>query len=608
MTHLPPNGGQPPNPGGQPPHFDPNQPPPTQPQSTEPGPHMQQPMQQPMQPPMGAPMGGQPPMGPPPTNMGYGYPPPPPKKGNGGKIVLASVLALALVAGIGGFFIWTNVLRGGPDPAETLPASSAFYMEVNLDPSFDQTPKVLSLMNRSDEFDLTEERDQAIIELFSDHGDVDFDPDEDLVSWMGNRGAVGAWFHDDEPYFIMSLASTDDSAAEEGMQNIIDSIDGPEDEVAFDVSDNSMVAVIGEDNAASALESLQSEVDSSPISEEPNYSEAMDWLEGDQLVTLWADTENFPEEAMEEAFGDEEFFEFDDFASGNVAMGVRAFDDGLEVQYRSFSDEDAALPGDDQLLDRMGEMPAAPIAAGVSTPDDLPQRVDDVIDALEEMQGELGGFEEDPWDDNSWEEPLTESEYLEWEQLAQMYEEDFMDMSGDELTRFHELDLRHELYGVEGEGAGMGGGDLGDDLRSFFDIIAGAQVTFAMDADVANENASIDISANLQDGKGVELQQWLMDMGVMEPGQEDGTLDGDTFTLSEGEFSQGPLSEDSRFSDMAENAPDNASVALWVDFETFAEGFDEAGVNEAAPVSLVTWIHGAEGSDDAGVLRLYFEE
>ncbi|QSB05913.1 hypothetical protein [Natronoglycomyces albus] len=616
MSHMPPS-------GGQPPHFDPNQPPPpaspTQPQPTQP----QYPppgMQQPTQPYMTAPAGGQPPMGPPPMGMGYGPMGPPPKKGNGGKIAIASVLALVLVLGVGGFFLFTNVLKGGPDPAETLPASAGFYMEVNLDPSFDQTPKLLRLMNKFDEVDIAEDRDQAIIDLFNEHAEVDFDPDADLVSWLGNRGAMAIWSDGDDPYVVFSLSSTDDSAAEAGMKRIVETSDIEPGELAYEVSDGSVLIVAGDDNAEAALSKVQTESASAPMSDSAGYNEAKGWLSGDQLITFWADLDELQESGYAEIFGGEDFAELtnDDDFTGSIIMGFRAFDDGFETQYRVYSDDEAMLPGDSDLLNRMGELPAAPLAASLTLPEDLPQQTEDFIGLFEELAMGPGDSMDDwdtGWDDYDREGALTDAEWDELQELQLMWDEDIMSLSNEEFDRYLELDTRYILYGLESDNPGGAGDPIGaggPDFQELMEILAGSNVTVAVGGNADADEFAIELAANLKSGQGDALDQWLHSAGLA-TGPDAGSLDGDRYTLSEGNLNYDSLANDSRFTSFAADAPGNAALALWIDIAEFenslipSDPWSDSESSDVAPLTVFAWAHGAEDGDDVGLVRMYLE-
>src|SRR5699024_9967971 len=110
-----------------------------------------------------------------------------------------------------------------------------------------------------------------------------------------------------------NFASTDADAAETGLAKIRKSAGATEDEWAFEVSDDAVLMVFGDEGAAEALAAAESEAESNPLVESSGYDEARSWLDGDQLVVLWTDVGALADTAA--AVGDDEFEAIETFFS-----------------------------------------------------------------------------------------------------------------------------------------------------------------------------------------------------------------------------------------------------------------------------------------------------
>ncbi|MCC3762924.1 hypothetical protein K3N28_07545 [Glycomyces sp. TRM65418] len=587
---------------GQPPQYH-QQPPPQAYQPPPPqGAYEPQPYVEPGSP-SGA--GGQPPYLPPGAYVPS--PMPPAGRGRGPNIAIAAILSVVLLAAVGAVVLFKFILVSGPDPAESLPSSASMYMEVNLDPSFDQTPKLLDHLGKFEDLDY-DSTDDMLADLLEESGLEGVDAEEDLSSWLGTRHGLAMWEHDDQPYAVISLASTDANAAEDGLATIRTAAGAEEDQMAYTVEDDHVLMVVGETGAAAALDAAESEAGSEPLAASQSYEDARAWLDGDQLVTYWVDMDAVAE--FEELAGDDEAEAFLDFYSGQMILGLSAFDDGFEVNYRLFNGQDDPWSGSEDLMASMGGLPASDFAATAYVPENLPDVVNEWTTLFEDFYGD-----EEAAAEPAVAEPLTDAEYAEYLELSDGYYGGTL--SVEDEARYMELDERYWTYGTEDEPAGYPDDtDYGPDfaeieaqINEAADLLAGSSLAFAgnFDAEQDVDPDSLFFSAHLAEDRAQELEdmidEWSDDAALPEGAEADGS----EFSYTGSAVASEPLSDDDRFSDFADVAPSSTALAVWFDLAAAAEAHPD-DFEGAEPLSALAWAHGSEDGDGTGVVRLYLKD
>ncbi|THV43141.1 proline-rich domain-containing protein [Glycomyces buryatensis] len=555
--------------------------------------------------------GGQPPYQPPGAYMPAG-PPQQPRGGRGAKIAIASILSVALLLGVGAVVLFKFVLNTGPDPAASFPASASMYVEVNFDPSFSQTPKLLEHLNKFEDVDY-EDTDDILADLLDEAGAEGVEA-EDLSSWLGRRHGIAMWEHDGMPYGVVNLASTDAGAAEDGMAKLRDAAEVSDEEFAYTVNDESVLIVLGEEGAADALAAAESEAGTSPLSDSAAYEEARNWLEGDQLMVYWVDMDALSEQTEEFGAGMMGMTAFNGLYSGQLIAGVSAFDDGFELTYRMLGGEDDPWTGSGDLLSNMGDLPASHLAVTADVPEDIAAQTDDWLTQFEELYG--GGEAEAEAVEPSDGEPLTDAEYEEYLELDDMWMSDYESMSSEDEERYWELYERFSMYGTEDEPVDYGYDDYSygpdwdevtESVSEFTDLLAGSQLSFAADLlpDDDIDEESIFLQAVLADDRAAELNDLLEEYasGQTPEGIE---ADGSELSFTGQDVADGTLSDDARFSDFAADAPESSAVAVWVDMQALIES-DPDDFEGDLPLSAFAWAHGSVDGDGAGLLRLYLE-
>ena len=253
----------------------------------------------------------------------------------------ASVVAVLLIGG-GSFAAYTMLSGGGPQPDEAIPDSAIAYMRVDLDPSADQKINAVRLLRDVPEFeeatgitsDTADLRKRFFEESLADSegcGDIDYE--DDIEPWIGDRAGVAAMpgAEGEEPQPLLVLQTTDQDAAQTGLEALIDC--GGADEatgeetpgIAF-VGDYALVA------AEDKVDGYASDAEDSPLSDDADFSADMDALDGEGLMSFWADMDAVATLAEQDS---PEMGDVLDAAGidelGSISGAVRAQSDALEL-------------------------------------------------------------------------------------------------------------------------------------------------------------------------------------------------------------------------------------------------------------------------------------
>lgn len=550
------------------------------------------------------PGGGQPPHQPPGAYVPV--PPPPPGRRNTGKVAIAAILSVALVAAAAAIVLFKFVFVTGPDPAESFPASASMYVEINFDPSFDQTPKLLDHLGKFGELDY-DSTDDMIADLLEESGLEGIDAEKDLTSWLGKRHGLAMWEHDDQQYAVISLASTDSGAAEDGLAKFRSAAGADEDQFAYTVEDDHVLMVVGETGAKGALKAAESEAGSAPLSTSSAYEEAREWLDGDQLIVYWVDMDAIVD--LAELSGEASEAELlRELYSGELIAGLSAFDEGFELTYRLFGDEKDPWTGSADLISNMGDMPAGDFAAAAYLPEDLGAIADKWTSLFGDFYG--GGGVDYGYEPGA---PLTDAEYEEFLDLQTGYYA--ATLTTEEEDRYRELEDRYWLYGTEDEPWGdyedpyaSDYGDVEEMVGQITDLLAGSSLRVAGDfAPDSVDEESFYVSARLADDRAQELEDLIAELTGGEALPEGVEVDGSEISYTGPGVDSSTLSQDSRFSDFADAAPDQTAIALWIDLAAAGEAYPD-DFRDVEALSALAWAHGSVDGDGTGVVRLYLKD
>jgi len=584
------------------PYGDPNQPPPG---AYGPPPGAYQPQQPQPYVEAGAPQQPAGPYLPPGAYTPVPVPPSQTGRGRGPKIAVAAILSVVLLAAVGAVVLFKFVLNQGPDPAESFPATASMYVELNLDPSFDQTPKLIEHLQKFDELSDYDDTGELIDAFIEESGIEGVDADEDINSWLGLRHGLATWDHDDQTYAVLSLASTDAGAAEDGMAQIRSAAGVEEDQFAYTVEDDHVLAVIGETGAADALAAAETEAADAPLATSDDYSEARAWLDDDQLLVNWIDMDAMGD--LAEMTTGAEADAIEDLYSGQVIYGLSAFDQGFQLTYRLFGDTGHPWAGSDGLMDTMGALPASDVALTAYVPENIDEITSGWLGFFEDFYGVDAEATAEPAGA-----PLTDAEYAEYLELETQYYDGTI--SAEDETRYMELDARYWSAGTEDEPwveetYGPDFGEIEGTVDDFTRLLAGATLSGGgnFSADDEFDPDSFHFAAHLTDDRALELQQLISGLEGGESLPEAFQVSGSDLTYTGTAVAEGTLADDERFSDFAEHAPGECSAIAWVDLARAGEEFPE-DFEGLEPLSALAWAHGSTDGDGTGVMRLYLKD
>ncbi len=393
-------------------------------------------------------------------------------------LIVGAVVLTVLVLGGGAFAVIRMLGLSSVDPAERLPDSVAAYVEVNLDPSFDQSPKLFDIIDTFGGFD-----ELADVESFEDlieEGlqdlDVDFLEPSELTSWVGTRAALaGGVTADDQIYGVLALASRNDEAAESAMAKIVDEIEKDLDgelgaEVGYVVDDGLVTVVLTDADAQVLAETLVADGRESPLAETERFAAAVEMFDGDQLLLAWYDLEQYGA-AMEDLLAEFE----DEFAAEGVApldmeafdraggtwmaLGAAATDNGIDIRYHSDGSlvESEIAPG---WRDELAGLPMSQAAGVINLPEGIADGLSAQLDMMEaELDALSSGMASETlpnvelytrgqWD---YDQALTEDEFAEWETLLAQWEAGEVAEGDADFDRLVELDDRLYGHGTKSE-------------------------------------------------------------------------------------------------------------------------------------------------------------
>lgn len=294
-------------------------------------------------------------------------PEPAPRSKRGLVAIVASVVAVVLIAG-GGYAAWQFFDGGGPRPAEVLPASTFALVTVDLDPSGGQKVEAIKTLRKFPSWKkrtgITPDSDviKAIFDEATKEGPcASLDYEKDVKPWIGSRaGLGGVLLEDDTIAPVLALQVKDADKAEAGFADLVSCSEPTDEDFGFTLTDDYVVA---SDSKAHA-EAIVSAGESKPLSEDGDFQKWTEEVGGPGIVNAYAGpksieilTENLGS-GLEDLTGGDPATEkqlteaFKDFKG--AAAGLKFNDGGIELAFAGggAADEKAKTVGQD-----VGDLP-----------------------------------------------------------------------------------------------------------------------------------------------------------------------------------------------------------------------------------------------------------
>lgn len=219
----------------------------------------------------------------------------------GGRNRPALLVALAVVAALvigGGAWAVTRSLGGGGDqPASALPADTAAYVRLDIDPQLGQKIAAVRFFDGLDDEVLETLRSEDIREEFfewvaeEDAAFAAIDYAEDVEPWLGDRMALGIVPNgSDEPYFGIALQVKDEEAAHAGLTKLQEATNatGADPDEGLDWFFHGDYAVLTTTGSVGTLQDL---TEAGTLADKDTFRQDLAALGDEGVVSAWVDLE-----------------------------------------------------------------------------------------------------------------------------------------------------------------------------------------------------------------------------------------------------------------------------------------------------------------------------
>ena len=175
-------------------------------------------------------------------------PQPEPRRSWGIIAVVASVLAVVLIAA-GGYAAWRFFAAGGPRPAEVLPASTFALVTVDLDPAGGQKVEAIKTLRKFPSFrekSGLEPESDPLKRLFDEVQEQDqceeLDYERDIKSWAGDRFGVGGVLLEGKPVPVATVQVSDRDKARSGFTRLVSCAELEGDDFGWTLTEDYILA------------------------------------------------------------------------------------------------------------------------------------------------------------------------------------------------------------------------------------------------------------------------------------------------------------------------------------------------------------------------------
>jgi len=197
---------------------------------------------------------------------------------------LVALTAAGAIAVAGAGVATATVLSsGGTQPEDVLPRSTVAMVKVDLDPAADQKVAAYRISRKFPS--LKTDQNAPLTDLLKQAVDSSNEVDyaKDVEPWLGKRVAVGAVPSGGSATAVIAVQVTDRTKAEAGLKKLAAS--SPDEPLSWAFVDGEDYALL----APSATDVKQYAAATTHLSDNPRYGDAVDQLDGNQIVTAWVD-------------------------------------------------------------------------------------------------------------------------------------------------------------------------------------------------------------------------------------------------------------------------------------------------------------------------------
>ncbi len=298
-----------------------------------------------------------------------------PGRGGRGWLMAGVGVGAAVLIG-GGAFAAVKFMGGGGDQPDTvLPASSAVYVRLDVDPSVGQKVAAVRFLQGldpevKDRLDQGEWR-ELLWEQLEEDGDVpaDLDYEKDVEPWLGDRAGVALVPRggDQEPLAAVALQVKDGDKALATLDRLKAETEGEAEDEQFDYYLDDDYVVLTQ---ASMLDDLRAAAEQGTLADHEPYTEDMEALGDAGVASVWVDAARAAE--LEESFANPALDAEDmmgavgadtELLQGRVAATLRLNADSVEVHGISRGVDGLQMPAAGDTPHLVEDLPADTAAA-----------------------------------------------------------------------------------------------------------------------------------------------------------------------------------------------------------------------------------------------------
>lgn len=238
-----------------------------------------------------------------------------------GLAVIAIGVTAVLVAGIGSAVAVGAAVGGGQQPEDVLPKNAIAVVKVDLAPSLGQRKAVYDLSRKFDQLDVksvASVKDDLLKALFESDGTLDYD--KEVKPWLGDRAGIAA-VPDDSDDRVAPVAAIEYRDKDKATRTLKEA--QKDDGKLFFAFSGDYVIVADTQQAADRYSKADDH-----LADNETFSAAVDALEGDQIVTAWADVKGVYDVVPAEQ---RDQLRLDAQPSGSFVIGARADSSYVEV-------------------------------------------------------------------------------------------------------------------------------------------------------------------------------------------------------------------------------------------------------------------------------------
>jgi hypothetical protein len=236
--------------------------------------------------------------------------------------VVAIGVAAVLTAGVGAAVAVGSAIGGGQQPEDVLPKSAIALAKVDLAPSLSQRKAVYDLSRKFDNVDVksvSSVKDDLLAALFASAGTLDYR--KDIKPWLGDRAGVAAVPDSTAPQHVAPVAAVQYTDKDKATSTLKDAQKSSPD-FAFAFSGDYVLIANTQADADKYAKA------GDHLADNQRFSNAIDALGGDQIVTGWADAKGVYD-VIPAAQRDQ--LKLDADPSGSFVVGASADSSYLEV-------------------------------------------------------------------------------------------------------------------------------------------------------------------------------------------------------------------------------------------------------------------------------------